>query len=172
MRRALDSLTRRQIATLAALFAGDVALLLAGFMIVRGAAPVGAATFTPPANCQAIGAELLAKHNLAGAARLDADGGLRFELSGHDASGGLLSRASEVAWDALPLALALPDAGCGPYPVARVDVPDPRGQSGARLLVEVSWIDLRAWGKGELDDGELAARLKTASYVHPEPLRP
>jgi|GEM_PF-2447623 len=167
MRRALASLTRKQTITLAALFAADVALLLAGFMIVRGTAPAGAATSTPPANCQAIGAELLAAHNLAGAARLDSDGGLRFELSGR-----LLPRASEVAWDALPLALALPEAGCGPYPAARVDVPDPSGQPGGRLLVEVNWIDLRAWGKGELDDGELATRIKATSYIHPEPIRP
>ena len=172
MRRVFASLTRKQIITLVALFAGDVALLLIGFMIVRGTAPVGAATSTPPANCQAIGAELLAVHNLAGAARLDADGGLRFELSGRDAAGLLLPRASEVAWDALPLALALPDAGCGPYPTVRVDVPDPSGQPGGRLLVEVNWIDLRAWGKGELDDGELAARVKTVSYVHPERVQP
>jgi hypothetical protein len=172
MRRVFASLTRKQIITLAALLAADVAVLLAGFMIVRETAPVGAATSTPPANCQSIGAELLAEHNLAGAARLDADGGLRFELSGRDASGRLWPHASEVAWDALPLALALPDAGCGPYPVARVDVPDPGGQPGSRLLVEVNWIDLRAWGKGELDDGELAARVKAASYVHPEPIRP
>ena len=172
MRRVLASLTRKQIITLVALFAGDVALLLIGFMIVRGTAPVGAATSTPTVNCQAIGAELLAAHSLAGAARLDSDGGLRFELSGHDISGRLWPRASEVAWDALPLALALPEAGCGPYPVARVDVPDSGGQPGARLLVEVSWVDLRAWGKGELNDGELAARVKTASYVQPEPLRP
>lgn len=172
MRRAFANLTRRQIITLAALFTADMALLLAGFIIVRGTAPVGAATSTPPANCQAIGAELLAARNLAGTARLDADGGLRFELSGRDAAGRLLPRASEAAWDALPLALALPDAGCGPYPVARVDVPDPGGKAGARLLVEVKWVDLRAWGKGELDDGELATRLYTTSYVHPEPIRP
>ncbi len=172
MRRPFASLTRRQIITLAVLFASDVALLLTGFVVVRGTAPAGAATFTPPANCQAIGAQLLASHNLAGTARLDADGGLRFELSGRDISGRLLSRASEVAWDALPLALALPDAGCGPYQMLRVDVPDPSGQPGGRLLVEVSWIDLRAWGKGELDDGELSARLRATSYVHPEPIRP
>ena len=172
MKRALASLTRRQIITLAVLFAGDVTLLLAGFMIVRGTAPAGAATSVPVVNCQAIGAQLLASRNLAGTARLDADGGLRFELSGRDIAGRLLPRAAEVAWDAFPLALALPGAGCGPYPMARVDVPDPNGQPGARLLVEVNWFDLRAWGKGELEDGELSARLKTISYVHPEPIRP
>jgi len=40
------------------------------------------------------------------------------------------------------------------------------------LLVEVSWIDLHAWGKRELDDGELAARVKAISYAQPEAIRP
>jgi hypothetical protein len=53
----------------------------------------------------------------------------------------------------------------------RVDVPNPNSQSGGRLLVEVSWIDLRAWGERELDDGELAARVKAFSYTQPEIIR-
>jgi hypothetical protein len=175
MRRTLG-LSRRQKIFLAVLFAGDMALLLAGFLIVRGAPSVGAAAPAPSAltqtNCQAIGAQLLAQHNLAGVARLDPDGSLRFELSGQDASGHLLPRASEAAWDALAAALAVPDAGCGPYPMMRVDVPDPNGPPGGRLLVQVDWIDLRAWGKGELDDGELASRVTATTYVHPEPVQP
>jgi hypothetical protein len=172
MRQALVSFTRRQIMLLAVLFAGDVALLLVGFVVVRGTTPVGAATSIPPTSCQAIGAQLLLSHNLAGTSRLDADGALRFDLSGRDASGLPLQRASDAAWDALTAALILPSAGCGPYRLVRVDVPDPNEQPGSRLLVEVSWIDLRAWGQGELDDGELAARVKATSYILPEPIRP
>lgn len=172
MRRAWAKLTRRQIVTLAALFAGDVTVLVAAWMIVREAAPAGAATSLPPAACQTTGARLLAQRNLAGTARLDADGGLRFELSGYDVSGRPLPRASELAWDALAVAPTMPDAGCGPYPMVRVDVPDPSGRPGARLLVEVNWIDVRAWGRGELDDGELATRLKATLYTNPEPIRP
>ena len=174
--RQAAGLSRRQKIFLAALFAGDMALLLAGFLIVRGAPAVGAAALAPfglsQKSCQAIGAQLLAQHNLAGATRLDPDGALRFELSGQDATGRLLPRASEAAWDALAAALAVPDAGCGPYPTMRVDVPDPNGPPGGRLLVQVNWIDLRAWGKGELDDGELASRVTATTYVHPEPVQP
>ncbi len=172
MRRLLAGLTRRQIATLGALFAGDVALLLLGFFVVRGAPPAGAAVSAPPVSCQAFGAQLLAWRNLAGTARLDSDGILRFELSGQDMSGRPLPRGSEAAWDAMAAALSLPDGGCGPYRLLRVDVPAPGEQPGSRLLVEVGWIDLRAWGKGELDDGELAARLRATSYVRPEIMRP
>jgi hypothetical protein len=172
MRGALRGLTRRQAILLAVLFAGNVAVLLVGFMIVRGTVPAGAAMSVPIKNCQATGAQLLLQHNLAGTSRLDADGALRFELSGRDASGLPLQRTTDAAWDALAASLSLPEAGCGPYPLVRVDVPDPSGQPGSHLLVEVSWIDLRAWGKGELDDGELAARVKATSYVVPDPVRP
>jgi hypothetical protein len=173
MRRILASLSRRQIILLAVLFVADVTLLAVGLMIVREPMPVSAVpSSSSQASCQAIGAQLLAGRNLAGTARLDADGALRLELSGSDVSGRSLPQASEAAWDALAVAPALPDAGCGPYPSVRVDVPDPSGQPGGRLLVEVSWIDLRAWSKRELDDGELAARIKATLYVQPEPLRP
>jgi hypothetical protein len=124
------------------------------------------------ASCQVLGAQHLAVRNLAGVARLDADGALRFELSGQDIAGSPLSRASEAAWEALAAAVGLSEMGCGPYRVVRVDVPDPSGQPGARLLVEVNWIDLRAWGKGELDDGELAAHSTATSYLRPGPTHP
>ena len=173
MRKVFAGLTRRQALLLAVLFVADVALLAVGFTIVRGPAPVSAIPSGPSqASCQSIGAQLLAGRGLAGTARLDADGALRFELSGTDVSGGPLPRASEVAWDALAVAPALPETGCGPFPSVRVDVPDPAGQAGSRLLVELSWIDLRAWARRELDDSELAARVKTFPYAQPETIRP
>jgi len=173
MLRVFKLLSRRQLITLAVLFVADAALLAAGYMIVRQPAPSVAATrVVSQASCQVMGAERLTERNLAGVARLDADGSLRFELSGQDASGHTLPRAAEAAWDALAAAVTLPQMGCGPYPFVRVDVPDPNGQPGARLLVEVNWIDLRAWGQRELDDGELAARSKAAIYFHSEPAPP
>ena len=172
VRRAFANLNRIQRIVLAALCVADAALLSAGFLIVREAPPANAAVPALLPNCQQLGAEQLLQHNLAGATRLDADGGLRFELSGQDAAGRLVPRASEAAWEALRAGLALPDVGCGPFSLLRVDVPDPSGLPGARLLVEVNWIDLRAWGKGELDDGELAARAVTQTYFYPEPVQP
>jgi hypothetical protein len=173
MRRTLAGLTRRQIIVLAVLCVADVTLLAVGFLIVREPAPATAVPSSPSqASCPSIGAQLLAGHHLAGTARQDADGALRFELSGSDASEQSVPRASEVAWDALAVVPALLDAGCGPYPSVRVDVPDPGGQPGGRLLVEVNWLDLRAWIRRELDDGELATRVKVFSYANPEPVRP
>ncbi len=172
-RQALAILNRRQFILLAALFVADVALLAAGLMVVREPMSASAIPSSPgQASCQAIGAQLLASRNLAGTARLDTDGALRLELSGSDVSGHPLPQASEAAWDALAAAPALPAAGCGPYPSVRVDVPDPNGQPGGRLLIQVSWIDLRAWEKHELDDGELAKRVKAISYIQPEIIRP
>jgi len=169
----IPSLSRRQIVLLAVLFVADATLLAVGFLIVREPTPVSAIPSSESqASCQSIAAQLLAGRDLAGTARLDADGALRLELSGMNVSEHSLPRASEVAWDALAVVPALPDVGCGSYPLVRVDVPDPGGQPGGRLLVEVSWIDLRAWGKRELDDGELAARVKAISYAQPEAIRP
>jgi hypothetical protein len=165
----MNSLSRRQLITLAVLFVADVALLAAGFMIVRQPAPSLEATpVVSQASCQALGAERLTEHALAGVTRLDGDGSLRFDLSGQDTSGGELPRPAEAAWDALAAAVTLSQMGCGPYPFVRVDVPDSNGQPGARLMVEVNWVDVRAWGQRELDDGELAARSKATIYFSPQ----
>ena len=173
MRKVLTRLSRRQIVLLATLFVADLTLLAVGFWVVREPMPVSVVPSSESqTSCQSIVAQLLAGRDLAGTARLDADGALRFELSGWHVSERSRPRASEVAWDALAVAPALPDVGCGPYPWVRVDVPDPGGQPGGRLLVEVNWIDLRAWGKRELDDGELAARVKTFSYAQPQAIQP
>ncbi len=167
MRKTFARLSRRQIVALAVLLVSDVALLAAGLLIVTGQpAPVNAAMPTMSlASCQAMGAERLAARQLAGVARLDAEGALRFELSGRDLAGHELQRTTEAAWDALAAAFALSEAGCGPYPAVRVDVPDSSGPPGTHLLVEVNWIDLRAWGEHELDDGELSARSTATTYV-------
>jgi len=173
MRRTFLALSRRQVLVLAVLFVGDVAVLAAGFLIVRQPAPI-----EPPvpvisaASCQALAAEKLAALNLAGVARLDPDGAVRLELSGRDLSGDTLPRAVEATWEALAAAAALAEAECGPYYSVRVDVPDWGGPPGAHLLVEVNWIDLRAWGERELDDGELAVRSNMTTYTRPEFAQP
>ena len=174
MHKAFAGLTRRQLIILAFLFVGDVAVLLMGFLIATGQPPPvdAAVPAMSQASCQAMGAERLAAHNLAGVAQLDADGALHFELSGRDISGNTLQRVTEAAWDALGAAASLSEEGCGPYPAVRVDVPDSVGQPGAHLQVEVNWIDLRAWGEHELDDGELAARSSMTTYVQPELTQP
>lgn len=167
MIKALARLSRRQLVALAMLFAGDVAVLAAGLMMVtRQPAPVQeTVSEVDQASCQALGAEQLAAHNLAGTTRLDADGSLRFELSGQDTAGRELPRPSEAAWDVLAAAVALPQAGCGPYPFVRVQAPDSSGPPGTLLLVQVNGIDLRAWGEHELDDGELSARSRAWTTV-------
>jgi hypothetical protein len=168
MIKALARLSRRQLVTLAVLFCGDVAALAAGFMLVtRQPAPAREAVAeVDQASCQALSAEQLAVHHLAGTTRLEADGSLRFELTGQDTAGRELPRPSDAAWDVLSAAaVALPPAGCGPYPFVRVEVPDSSGPPGTLLLVEVNGIDLRAWGERELDDGELSARARASIYV-------
>ena len=168
MIKALACLSRRQLVTLAMLFFGDVAILAAGFILVTSQHAPSQETVSEidQASCQALSAEQLAAHNLAGTTRLEADGSLRFELTGQDTAGQELPRPSEAAWDVLmAAAVALPQAGCGPYPFVRVQVPDSSGPPGTVLLVEVNGIDLRAWGEHELDDGELSARSRALTFV-------
>jgi hypothetical protein len=193
MIKAVTRLSRLQRLILAVLFVGDVVVLAAGFFIVNNqpapieiAASVALPTATSDtgvlntgvpktvdqASFQALGAEQLAVRNLAGTIRLDADGSLRFELTGQDTGGGALARPSEAAWDVLAAAAALPQAGCGLYPFVRVQVPDSNGPPDAQLLVEVNGIDLRAWGERELDDGELSARSKASHLVRPSSAQP
>jgi hypothetical protein len=179
MIRTVARLSRLQRLILAALLLGDIAVLGAGFFVVTNQpAPVETVasadvpdTVTPDAgapkavdlaSCQALGAEQLAARNLAGTTRLDADGSLRFELTGQDTAGRALDRPSEAAWDVLAAAVALPQAGCGPYPFVRVQVLESGGAPDTLLLVEVNGIDLRAWGERELDDGELATRAQVS----------
>src|SRR5512136_2561568 len=152
MIRALARLSRRQLVALAVLFCGDVAVLAAGFLLVtRQPAPAQEpVSEVNQASCQALSAEQLAAHHLAGTTRLEADGSLRFELTGQDTAGRALPRPSDAAWDVLSAAaVALPRAGCGPYRFVRVQVPD-SSEASVALLVEVNGIDLRAWGEHEL----------------------
>lgn len=168
MRQAFTSLSRRQIMVLSLLLVGDVAVLAAGFLIVRQPGPAQAPVVAiSKASCQALAAEQLSARNLAGVTRVDAQDSLQIELSGRTLSGDALPRAIEATWDALAAAAAIVKIGCGPFRSARVDVPDASGPPGARLAVEVNWIDLRAWGQRELDDGELAVRSNMTTYVLP-----
>ena len=54
--------------------------------------------------------------------------------------------------------------GCGPYNLVRVDVPDPEGRPDARLILELTGPELQLWVDGQLDDGQLAERMRRKLY--------
>lgn len=174
MKRFLSKLTRSQRIALVGMIIANVVVLALAFVVLRGNTAATSFTPIPESDCSDIAARLMARQNLAGSASLGPDNILRLHLTGEDTTGQPLPRATEAAWDALEAILSLPSLGCGPYPSAQVDVPFDTSPDAAqtitsttRLLVTADWVDLRAWGYGELDDGALAQRLQTTLYTQP-----
>lgn len=179
MKRTLRALTRRQKIILAGMAIANVAALTLVFLILRSSLAAPAALAVPTPDCASLAAHLLARHNLAGTASIDPGQPhvLRLYLTGLDTAGQPLPQATDMAWDALAAVLGLPRLGCGSYSLVQVDVPlgyhdaapsdSGPASTSTRLLVSADWIDLRAWGYGELDDGALAQRLQTTLYTQP-----
>ncbi len=167
MKRFFKTLTRRQKVALAGMAAANILTLILALMVVRGAR--SATAFVPSApDCGEMAALLLARQDMAGSAAIGAGSTLRLTLTGLDVQGQPLPQATDAAWEALSAMLALPQLGCGPFEFIQVDLPAPEGHfPGTRLVVRADWMDWRAWGYGELDDGALAARLQTTLYTPP-----
>jgi hypothetical protein len=71
---------------------------------------------------------------------------------------------SAQAWDVFSATTRLAVMGCGPYNLIRVDVPDPEGRPDARLILELTGPELQLWVDGQLDDGQLAERMRRKLY--------
>ncbi len=71
---------------------------------------------------------------------------------------------SSQAWDVFSATTRLAAMGCGPYNLVRVDVPDPEGRPDARLILELTGPELQMWVNGQLDDGQLAERMRRQLY--------
>ncbi len=71
---------------------------------------------------------------------------------------------SSQAWDVFSATTRLATTGCGPYNLVRVDVPDPDGRPDVRLFYELTGKELQLWAAGQLDDGQLAERMRRQMY--------
>jgi len=163
---------RQKIALGAMALVNLMTLALAVAVLRSGAAAIAAAPVIAPAEaCPDIAARLLGQRAIAASSSLGAGDVLRVHLTGLDTTGRPLPQGSDLAWDALAVIVTLPRLGCGPYARVEIDVPAPgapgKSDPHARLLVSADWIDLRAWGYGELDDNALAQRLETTLYIQP-----
>ena len=72
--------------------------------------------------------------------------------------------SSDQAWDVFSATTRLSSMGCGPYNLIRVDVPDPEGRPDVRMFYELTGQELQLWAAGQLDDGQLAERMRRQLY--------
>jgi hypothetical protein len=71
---------------------------------------------------------------------------------------------SDQAWDVFSATTRLGTMGCGPYNLIRVDVPDPEGRLDVRLFYELTGPELQMWATGQLNDAQLAERMRRQMY--------
>ena len=72
--------------------------------------------------------------------------------------------SSDQAWDVFSATTRLGTMGCGPYNLIRVDVPDPEGRPDVRLYYELTGQELQLWVEGQLNDAQLAERMRRQMY--------
>ena len=82
--------------------------------------------------------------------------------------------SSDQAWDVFSATTRLAAMGCGPYNLVRVDVPDPDGRPDVRLSYELTGPELQLWVEGQINDAQLAERMRrqmyqTVPFVTPAP---
>ena len=86
----------------------------------------------------------------------------------------MVDGSSDQAWDVFSATTRLAAMGCGPYNLIRVDVPDPEGRPDVRLSYELTGQELQLWVGGQLNDAQLAERMRrqmyqTVPFVTPTP---
>jgi hypothetical protein len=75
-----------------------------------------------------------------------------------------ISGSSDEAWDVFSATTRLASMGCGPYNLIRVDVPDPDGRRDVRLFYELTGPELQLWVEGQINDAQLAERMRRQMY--------
>jgi hypothetical protein len=154
----LSSLTRRQRLTLGAIAAFNFIVLGALAVLLLSNTPLPVDQPSGPdnsADCEQSAALTLRQDGVAGTVSIVGRQLIQVNITGPDAG---------AAWNALSMTVKMVDAGCGPYNLIRVDVPDPDGRPNTRLLVELSWPEVEAWSKGKFDDGQLSERMRRRLY--------
>ena len=69
-----------------------------------------------------------------------------------------------AAWNVFSSTAQLLNAGCGPFNLVRVDVPDPAGRPDMRLVLELTGPEVELWATGQLDDAQLSDRTRRQLY--------
>lgn len=159
-----SKLSRKQIVVVAAIAVLNL-LVLGGLILVLTAEdPPPAPTSGPDnnADCEANAALTLRQQGVAASVSITGSA-LIVNVIGPDAA---------AAWDVFSMTARLNRLNCGPYNLVRVDVPDPAGQAGTRLVLELTGLEVQYWAGGQLTDGQLSERMRRLQYQTRPPETP
>lgn len=161
-----NSLSRKQIIAVAAIAALNLIVLAGVVLLLTTQEPAPSLALTPaPDNnvqCEATAALTLRQQSVAASVSIT-DSALFVNVIGPDAA---------AAWDVFSMTAKLSRLNCGPYNLVRVDVPDPTGQAGTRLVLELTGLEVDYWATGQLTDGQLSERMRRLQYQTRAPLTP
>lgn len=159
-RSGLRALSRRQLGLLAGAVALNFVLLLGLVALLASPAPEPlpiASDAAKDAACEAAAALGLRQSGVAASVVITNEA-LFVSVIEPDAA---------AAWDVFSVTARLHQAGCGPYNLIRVDVPDPEGRADLRLVLELTGLEVQYWADGRLSDVQLAEGMRRQLFQAP-----
>jgi hypothetical protein len=159
------TLSRHQTAVLIGAVLLNLAVLAVLVMVLSTPPPVALPVADDPttdATCEAAAALSLRQQGVAASIVISRQM-LLVNVTGPDAA---------AAWSVFSSTAQLLDAGCGPFNVVRVDVPDPEGRPDMRLVLELTGPEVQLWASGRLDDAQLSERTRRQIYQTAPPDTP
>jgi hypothetical protein len=156
-RLGLDKLTRQQKIFLVALAVFNLLVFTLAVLVLADMPPPAPVEPNGPDNsaqCEEDAAFSLRQHGVAASITIT-DSTMLVNVIAPDAA---------AAWDVFSATIKLANAGCGPYNLIRVDVPDPDRRPNTRLILELTGPEIQVWADGKLSDGQLSERTRRTLY--------
>jgi hypothetical protein len=154
LRELFEALTRQQRIALLAIIVMNAVIFIAAFALLLGDTPPEPVVWPDTgAPCEAYAAASFRQQNVAASVTITREAMLV-----------TVDGPSTQAWDVFSTTARIAKLGCGPYNLVRVDVPDPDGRPGIRLIYELTGPELQAWLDGQMSDVQLAERMRRQVY--------
>ncbi len=153
----LSSLTRQQKSTLMLLAVFNLVVFTLAIIALTDTPPPLLKSGSPPTNnveCEGDAALSLRQFGVAASVTIT-NNAMLVNVSGPDWA---------AAWDVFSATVKIAEAGCGPYNLIRVDVPDPEHRPNLRLVLELVGPEIQAWADGKINDEQLAERTRRTVY--------